>query len=217
MPFQHEPVKARAIEDMHRCPSIGSITDVGRHTFLASDPNKRAHEPLLHCVVNLRETHNRHVHTPVRGSSSRVLRRLPRVMCIGIVEVLRRDSTWCCRTHTHHRGDDQGPIRILKLGTQSVKALLQRLVPTLSGLSCATISLCGHGDLSQRKGPSTFDCDHGDLLCIYRDAPTQPLKALYFDNEGHVIHQDVSAPRRRRWYSCQTVRSPVRSSAWRMN
>ena len=37
-----------------------------------------------------------------------------------------------------------------------------------------------HGDLSQCKGPSTFDCDHGDLLYIYRDAPTQPLKAIYF-------------------------------------
>jgi hypothetical protein len=51
-----------------------------------------------------------------------------------------------------------------------------------------------HGDLSQCKGPSTLDCDHGDLLYIYRDAPTQPLKAIYFDNEGHVIHYDVSTP-----------------------
>jgi hypothetical protein len=54
--------------------------------------------------------------------------------------------------------------------------------------------LARHGDLSQCKGPSTFDCDHGDLLYIYRDAPTQPLKAIYFDNEGHVIHYVVSAP-----------------------
>lgn len=54
--------------------------------------------------------------------------------------------------------------------------------------------LARHGDLSQCKGPSTFDCEHGDLLYIYRDAPTQPLKAIYFDNEGHVIHYDVSTP-----------------------
>jgi hypothetical protein len=54
--------------------------------------------------------------------------------------------------------------------------------------------LARHGDLSQCKGPSTFDCDHGDLLYIFRDAPTQPLKAIYFDNEGHVIHYDVSTP-----------------------
>jgi hypothetical protein len=54
--------------------------------------------------------------------------------------------------------------------------------------------LARHGDLSQCKGPSTFDCDHGDLLYIFRDAPTQPLKAIYFDSEGHVIHYYVSTP-----------------------
>jgi hypothetical protein len=44
------------------------------------------------------------------------------------------------------------------------------------------------------KGPATFDCDHGDLLYIYQDMPGQALKAIYFDNEGHVIHYDVSTP-----------------------
>ena len=44
------------------------------------------------------------------------------------------------------------------------------------------------------KGPATFDCEHGDLLYVYEDAPGQPLKAIYFDNEGHVIHYDVSTP-----------------------
>jgi len=44
------------------------------------------------------------------------------------------------------------------------------------------------------KGPATFDCDHGDLLYIYQDAPGGSLKAIYFDNEGHVIHYDVSTP-----------------------
>jgi hypothetical protein len=44
------------------------------------------------------------------------------------------------------------------------------------------------------KGPATFDCEHGDLLYVYQDAPGQPLKAIYFDNEGHVIHYSVSTP-----------------------
>jgi hypothetical protein len=44
------------------------------------------------------------------------------------------------------------------------------------------------------KGPVTFDCEHGDLLYIYPEAPGQPLKAIYFDNEGHVIHYNVSTP-----------------------
>jgi hypothetical protein len=44
------------------------------------------------------------------------------------------------------------------------------------------------------KGPATFDCEHGDILYVFEEAPGQPLKALYLDNEGHVIHYDVSTP-----------------------
>ncbi len=44
------------------------------------------------------------------------------------------------------------------------------------------------------KGLAAFDCDHSDLLYVYKDSPGQPLKAIYWDNEGHVIHYDVSAP-----------------------
>lgn len=44
------------------------------------------------------------------------------------------------------------------------------------------------------KGPADFDCDHGDLLYVYQEMPGQPLKALYLDNEGHVIHYSVSTP-----------------------
>jgi hypothetical protein len=42
------------------------------------------------------------------------------------------------------------------------------------------------------KGPATFDCDHSDVLFVYREAEGQPLKAIYFDNEGRVIHYAVS-------------------------
>lgn len=42
------------------------------------------------------------------------------------------------------------------------------------------------------KGPADFHCEHNDLLYIYQDASGQPYKAIYFDNEGHVIHYDVS-------------------------
>ena len=44
------------------------------------------------------------------------------------------------------------------------------------------------------KGPKEFDCEHGDLLYVYDEAPGQPLKAIYFDNEGHVIHYGISVP-----------------------
>jgi hypothetical protein len=34
---------------------------------------------------------------------------------------------------------------------------------------------------------------HEDLLYIYRNSPSEPLRAIYFDNEGHVIHYSVTA------------------------
>ena len=42
--------------------------------------------------------------------------------------------------------------------------------------------------------PANFDCSHGDLLYVFQEAPGAPLKAIYFDNEGHVIHYEVSTP-----------------------
>ena len=44
------------------------------------------------------------------------------------------------------------------------------------------------------KGPNSFDCDHGDLLYVFDEGMGQPLKAIYFDNEGHVIHYYVTTP-----------------------
>ena len=54
--------------------------------------------------------------------------------------------------------------------------------------------LARHSSTEGCKGPADFDCEHGDLLYVYRDGTGQPLKAIYFDNEGHVIHYSVSAP-----------------------
>ena len=44
------------------------------------------------------------------------------------------------------------------------------------------------------SGPANYDCEHGDLLYVYQEAAEQPYKAIYFDNEGHVIHYNVSTP-----------------------
>jgi hypothetical protein len=54
--------------------------------------------------------------------------------------------------------------------------------------------LARHSSGANCKGPADFDCEHGDLLYVYQDAPRQPYKAIYFDNEGHVMHYDVSIP-----------------------
>jgi hypothetical protein len=54
--------------------------------------------------------------------------------------------------------------------------------------------LARHTSNTGCKGPADFDCDHADLLYVYRDPAGQPYKAIYFDSEGHVIHYDVSIP-----------------------
>jgi hypothetical protein len=54
--------------------------------------------------------------------------------------------------------------------------------------------LARHTSAAGCKGPADFNCEHSDLLYIYQDTRDQPLKAIYFDNEGHVIHYGVSTP-----------------------
>jgi hypothetical protein len=44
------------------------------------------------------------------------------------------------------------------------------------------------------RSPSDFNCEHSDLLYIYPDTSRGAFKAVFFDNEGHVIYYDVSAP-----------------------
>ena len=54
--------------------------------------------------------------------------------------------------------------------------------------------LARHTNTNKCKGPVDYDCDHSDLLYVYEDNAGQRLKAIYFDNEGHVIHYSVSSP-----------------------
>lgn len=54
--------------------------------------------------------------------------------------------------------------------------------------------LARHSHYAGCKGPADFNCDYGDLLYVYEESPGQPLKALYLDNEGHVIHYSVWTP-----------------------
>jgi hypothetical protein len=51
-----------------------------------------------------------------------------------------------------------------------------------------------HSTVAGCTGPEAFDCEHGDLLYIFEERPGQPLKAIYFDNEGHVIHYLLTTP-----------------------
>jgi hypothetical protein len=54
--------------------------------------------------------------------------------------------------------------------------------------------LARHSSGEDCKGPADFNCAHSDLLYVYKDERGQPQKAIYFDNEGHVIYYQVSIP-----------------------
>ncbi len=49
-----------------------------------------------------------------------------------------------------------------------------------------------HGKAANCSGPKSFDCEHTDLLYIFPEGAG--LKAIYFDNEGHTIHYEVTTP-----------------------
>jgi hypothetical protein len=85
------------------------------------------------------------------------------------------EGTWDART----QGEASG---VAAAGTYSFKKELGGHI------------LARHTSAAGCKGPADFNCEHSDLLYIYQDTPDQPLKAIYFDNEGHVIHYRVSTP-----------------------
>jgi hypothetical protein len=59
-------------------------------------------------------------------------------------------------------------------------------------LELANHVLARHSYTSACKGPADYNCEHGDLLYIYKQAGK--LKAIYLDSEGHAIHYDVTTP-----------------------
>jgi hypothetical protein len=54
--------------------------------------------------------------------------------------------------------------------------------------------LARHSGREKCEGPADFNCQHDDLLYVYQETPGQSYEAIYFDNEGHIIHYDVSVP-----------------------
>jgi hypothetical protein len=50
----------------------------------------------------------------------------------------------------------------------------------------------GHAEYPESTGKPRVI--HDDLLIIYADPAGQPSKAIYFDNEGHVINYSISYP-----------------------
>lgn len=55
--------------------------------------------------------------------------------------------------------------------------------------------LARHSATGACNSEDQIDCRHNDLLYIYFEGAGPALKAIYFDNEGHVIHYEVSIPK----------------------
>jgi hypothetical protein len=55
--------------------------------------------------------------------------------------------------------------------------------------------LARHSSIGSCNSPDDFDCRHSDLLYLYGAGNGPTLQAIYFDNEGHVIHYDVTTPK----------------------
>jgi hypothetical protein len=95
--------------------------------------------------------------------------------------------------------DPLAPLKFLA-GTWDAKTVNNPAVTAIGTYTFRT-ELRGHilarhtvADASKCKGPDDFNCEHGDLLYIYAERAGQALRAIYFDNEGHVIHYVVSTP-----------------------
>ncbi len=97
-------------------------------------------------------------------------------------------------------GDPWRSLQFL-MGTWEAKTLGGSAGAASSGSYTFQLELRGHvlarhSANAGCKGPADFDCEHGDLLYVYPEPAGGSLKAIYFDNEGHVINYDVttSAP-----------------------
>jgi hypothetical protein len=55
--------------------------------------------------------------------------------------------------------------------------------------------LARHSRTGVCSAPDDFDCQHSDLLYIYPSGNGSAFEAIYFDNEGHVIHYGVTTPK----------------------
>ncbi len=62
--------------------------------------------------------------------------------------------------------------------------------PELNGQIVVRHSFADYGRNSASAGQQGR---HDDLLVIYAEAPGMPLRAIYFDSEGHVIRYNLTA------------------------
>jgi hypothetical protein len=100
---------------------------------------------------------------------------------------------------SHGKPEDSWQSLLFLIGTWEAKSQGGSAGATSAGAYTFQLELQGHilarhSSTPGCQGPVSFNCEHGDLLYIYRESAGQPPKAIYFDNEGHVIHYEVTTP-----------------------
>lgn len=96
--------------------------------------------------------------------------------------------------HAQASSDAWAPLRFL-IGTwdaRSVNGDVQSSGSYVFQTELRGHVLARHAATKDCKGPLDFNCEHSDLLYIYAEGSS--YQAIYFDNEGHVIHYNVSTP-----------------------
>jgi hypothetical protein len=128
------------------------------------------------------------------GPGGPVMRNVIFAMFVFAVQLLGQTS----ETKKETAGDAWKPLQFL-VGTWEAETIGGSSGATGSGRYAFRMELKNHVLVrrtigNECKGPADFNCEHNDIVYIYADSPGGRLKAIFFDNEGHVIHYDVSVP-----------------------
>ena len=95
-------------------------------------------------------------------------------------------------------GDPWQPLRFL-IGSWEANTTGGSAGATVTGRYSFALELhdhllARHSADASCQAPVDYNCEHSDLLYIYRDASQHALRAIYFDNEGHVINYEITTP-----------------------
>jgi hypothetical protein len=106
-------------------------------------------------------------------------------------------SSACIHAQSSTAADDQWASLRFLIGTWEAQTSGGTAAAKAIGVYSFALELNDHvlarhsGGVSC-KAPSDFNCEHSDLLYLYREGGV--IKAIYLDNEGHTIHYGVTTP-----------------------
>jgi len=109
--LERKPVETGNIENMRGRPAIEALSDVRRGSLCTCRVDRVGDEALPDRVVDLRKTHDRHVHIARSHGRPGDLRCFPRIRVVEIEMVFGGGLTWKRSSHSGARGDHQRSVR----------------------------------------------------------------------------------------------------------